>query len=40
MLRMLEPNGASMRPEGKVLTNMVGTFKGKNVMVYKVPKGM
>jgi hypothetical protein len=37
---MLDPNGASMRPEGKVLTDLVGIFKGSNVMVYKVPKGM
>ncbi|KAK4151342.1 hypothetical protein C8A00DRAFT_17241 [Chaetomidium leptoderma] len=33
------PNGASMRPEGKVLTGLVDNFKGNNVMVYKVPKG-
>ncbi|KAL0483621.1 CTP synthase [Acrasis kona] len=33
------PNGASLRPNSRMMQEIVRNFKGKNVTVYEIPKG-
>jgi hypothetical protein len=35
----LGPNGMSMRPEGRMLAVIIGTFRGKGARVFEVPSG-
>lgn len=34
------PNGMSLRPNGPILQEIIRCFQGKNVTIYKLPKGL
>ncbi|KAJ7774865.1 hypothetical protein B0H16DRAFT_1508684 [Mycena metata] len=34
------PNGMSMRPDGPFLQELIRGFKGRNIVIYRLPKGL